>query len=296
MPLGHWNVLIFVFANVSYETLILEGLFGSFCKCLARNAPFGSFRCPFLRMSRRKRSFWKVSLSVFANVSHETLLLEDFGVRFCECLVRNAHFGRSLCQFLRMSRTKRSCCKVSLSVFANVSHETLLTVSVFAALREDGSVVCWGEPELGGDSTGVQGKLKEVKEIHATRGGFAGLLQDGTVVTWGDPCHLRVDGSAVQDELKDVQEIHSSGNAFAALLTSRRVVTWGHDDYGGDSSSVQNQLQNVQALGACGDGFTAILADGSTVSWSSPHAQYPTFDQTIDRMHKSLKDVRQLCA
>ena len=178
MPLGHWNALIFVFANVSYETLILEGLFGSFCKCLARNAPFGRFRCPFLRMSRtkrsfwkvslavfanvshktllledfgvcfceclarnapfgrlrcpflrmsrRKRSFWKVSLSVFANVSHETLLLEDFGVRFCECLVRNAHFGRSLCQFLRMSRTKRSFCKVSLSVFANVSHETLL--------------------------------------------------------------------------------------------------------------------------------------------------------------------------
>ena len=74
-------------------------------------------------MSRTKRSFWKVSLAVFANVSHD---LEDFGVRFCECLVRNAHFGRSLWQFLRMSRTKRSFWKVSLSVFANVSHETLL--------------------------------------------------------------------------------------------------------------------------------------------------------------------------
>ena len=138
--------------------LILRGLFVSFCECLARNAPFGRSLCQFLRMSRNapfgrslcqflrmsrtKRSFWKVSLSIFANVSYETLLLEGLFVSFCECLARNAPFGRSLCQFLRMSRTKRSfwkvsLCqflrmsrtkrsfwKVSLSVFANVSYET----------------------------------------------------------------------------------------------------------------------------------------------------------------------------
>ena len=128
VPLRHWNALIFVFANVSYETLILEdfweiflsvfanvshetlileGLFVSFCECLVRNAHFARSLCPFLRMSRMKRSFWKFSWSVFANVSHETLILEGLFVSFCECLVRNAHFGRSLCPFLRMSRTKR---------------------------------------------------------------------------------------------------------------------------------------------------------------------------------------------
>ena len=110
VPLGHWNALIFVsliledfweiflsvFANVSHETLILEGLFVSFCECLVRNAHFGRFPCPFLRMSRMKRSFWKFSLSVFANVSYETLILEGLFVSFCECLVRNVHFGRSL--------------------------------------------------------------------------------------------------------------------------------------------------------------------------------------------------------
>ena len=41
VPLGHWNGLIFVFANISYETLILEGLFVSFCECFVRNAHFG---------------------------------------------------------------------------------------------------------------------------------------------------------------------------------------------------------------------------------------------------------------
>ena len=121
-----WKVSLSVFANVSYETLILEGLFVRFCECLVWNAHFGSFPCPFLRMSRTKRSFWKVSLSVFANVSYETLILEGLFVSFCECLVRNAHFGRFLCLFLRMSRTKRSFWKISLSFFANVSYETLV--------------------------------------------------------------------------------------------------------------------------------------------------------------------------
>ena len=105
VPLGHWNVLIFVFANVSYETLILE-------------------------------DFWKISLSFFANVSYETLILEDFFVFFCECLVRNACFGRSLCQFLRMSRTKPSFWKISLSFFANVSYETLVLEGLFVSFCE----------------------------------------------------------------------------------------------------------------------------------------------------------------
>ena len=121
-----WKISLSVLANVSYETLILEGLFVSFCECLVRNAHLGRSLCPFLRMSRTKRSFWKVSLSVFANVSYETFILEGLFVSFCECLVQNAHFGSSLCQFLRMSRTKRSFWKVSLSVFANVSYETLI--------------------------------------------------------------------------------------------------------------------------------------------------------------------------
>ena len=131
-----WKISVSVFANVSYETLILKGLFVSFCECLVRNAPFGRSLCQFLRMSRTKRSFWKVSLSVFANVSYETLILGDFFVSFCECLVRNAHFGRSLCQFLRMSRTKRSFWKVSLSVFANVSYETLILEGLFVSFCE----------------------------------------------------------------------------------------------------------------------------------------------------------------
>ena len=149
VPFGHWNAVIFVFANVSYEALIFGGLFVSFCECLVRNGHFGRSLCQFLRMSRTKWSFWKVSLSVLANVLYEMVIFEDLFVSSCECLVRNGHFGRSLCQFLRISRTKRSFWKVSLSVlrmsrkkllfwklslsiFASVSYETLILEDLFS--------------------------------------------------------------------------------------------------------------------------------------------------------------------
>ena len=63
------------------------------CVSDARNLGETAFG-PVLRMSRTKRSFWKISLSFFANVSYETLVLQGLFVSFCECLVRNAHFGR----------------------------------------------------------------------------------------------------------------------------------------------------------------------------------------------------------
>ena len=58
----------------------------------------------------------------------------------------------------------------------------------FAAILEDGSVVTWGDPDGGGDSSAVQGKLKSVQQIQAVHYGFAAILEDGSVVTWGTPC------------------------------------------------------------------------------------------------------------
>ena len=83
------------------------------CRMRETYRPIGETAIVSLRGT--KRSFWKVSLSVFANVSYETLILEDFFVLFCECLVRNACVGRLPCPFLRMSRTKRSFWKIFLT-------------------------------------------------------------------------------------------------------------------------------------------------------------------------------------
>jgi alpha-tubulin suppressor-like RCC1 family protein len=59
------------------------------------------------------------------------------------------------------------------------------TDSAFAAILADGSVVTWGDPDFGGDSSQVQDQLKNVHQIQATESKFAAILFDGSVVSWG---------------------------------------------------------------------------------------------------------------
>ncbi|SGZ16046.1 Putative uncharacterized protein, partial [Moritella viscosa] len=89
------------------------------------------------------------------------------------------------------------------------------TSSAFAALKKDGSVVTWGNDDLGGDSSAVAGELTDVSVIYSTDAAFAALKKDGSVVTWGSS--WGGDSSAVAGELTDVSVIYSTDAAFAAL-------------------------------------------------------------------------------
>lgn len=57
----------------------------------------------------------------------------------------------------------------------------------FAALRLDKTVITWGHPDCGGDSSAVQGQLHDVHQIQAAGDAFAAIVKEGKVVTWGDP-------------------------------------------------------------------------------------------------------------
>ncbi|OLP78416.1 putative E3 ubiquitin-protein ligase HERC2 [Symbiodinium microadriaticum] len=139
--------------------------------------------------------------------------------------------------------------------------------AAFAALLGDGSVVTWGRPESGGDSSAVQEQLKDVQQIQASSSAFAAVLGDGSVVAWGEHDYGG-DSSGVQQQLQNVQQIQACYGAFAAILGDGSVVTWGDRDAGGDSSAVQEQLKHVQQIQASNDGaFAAILHDGSVVTW-----------------------------
>jgi len=74
----------------------------------------------------------------------------------------------------------------------------------------------------GGDSSNVQGQLKNVQQIQATDWAFAAVLDDGSVVTWGDP-DVGGDSSAVQRQLKNVQQIQATRGAFAAIRICRHL-------------------------------------------------------------------------
>ena len=61
------------------------------------------------------------------------------------------------------------------------------TNSAFAAILADGSVVTWGNPINGGDSSAVKNQLRGVQQIQATEFALAAILADGSVVAWGHP-------------------------------------------------------------------------------------------------------------
>ena len=64
-------------------------------------------------------------------------------------------------------------------------------------------IVTWGNPEAGGDSSTVQGKLLKVQQVYATAHAFAAILADETVLTWGRP-DSGGDSTPVQGPLRNV--------------------------------------------------------------------------------------------
>ena len=144
--------------------------------------------------------------------------------------------------------------------------------SAFAALKDDGSVITWGDSRYGGDSSGVADQLGSgVVQIFSTVRAFAALKDDGTVVTWGDS-GLGGDSSGVADQLgSGVVQIFSTSHAFAALKEDGSVVTWGSSERGGDSSGVTDQLSSgVDTIFSAASVFAALKEDGSVVTWGNP--------------------------
>ena len=119
----------------------------------------------------------------------------------------------------------------------------------FAAILADRSVVTWGDPDFGGDSSGVQDRLRGVRDVQASNRCFCDALAS---------IHRRP-RSTVTSSL-------SLGCAFAAVLYDGSVVTWGSPRYGGDSRRVQEQLTKVEKIqsagGAFGAAFAALRSDG----------------------------------
>ena len=150
-----------------------------------------------------------------------------------------------------------------------MSVEVLGSVYSFAALKDDGSVVTWGNNESGGDSSAVADALSSgVINIYSNEGAFAAVKDDGSVVTWGDTTYGG-DSSAVSAELANgVNEIIATQSSFAALKDNGSVVTW--PDTAGDSNYItatDKLTGGVISIFSTSNAFAAIKEDGSVVTW-----------------------------
>ena len=160
----------------------------------------------------------------------------------------------------------------------NISVSSQYMRGAFVALREDGSVVTWGDAGYGGDSSGVASKLDgtvKVTSIVASRSvtsegmAFAALREDGSVVTWGNPSYGGDSSEVLSRISSGVKEVFATGSAFAALKNDGSVVSWGNtSNWDSNSGAALDSLQSgVKTIYSNIGAFAAVKNNGAVVVW-----------------------------
>ena len=144
------------------------------------------------------------------------------------------------------------------------------TLAAFIALKNDGSVVAWGDAFSGGD-TGQASTLltRDVEKIFTAPQAVAALKTGGTLVPWGNP-HRGGDARTVSQGLaSNVTTVFSNHQAMAAVKADGSVVVWGLKGGGGapDASTKSALSSGVKKIYSTERAFAALKGDGSVVVW-----------------------------
>ncbi len=127
----------------------------------------------------------------------------------------------------------------------------------FAALKQDGSIVAWGNPNYGGANAPTD---KGYVKIYSTANSFAALKSDGTISTWGGYYSENTNIPIGEG----YTEIYSTGSAFAALKQDGSIVAWGNPNYGGANAPTDKGYVKIYSTA---NSFAALKQDGSIVAW-----------------------------
>ncbi|EGM70822.1 hypothetical protein [Shewanella sp. HN-41] len=152
-------------------------------------------------------------------------------------------------------------------------HHIYSNKGAFAALRQDGSVVTWGDRQCGGDHSAVAGELVNVKTIFASanRCGFAALTQDHRLVIWdmGDAPSL------LKDKLTQVADFVMHDDLFAAIKRDGSVISWSIVDGSLDELTQgiysAPEMKDVLSVSINDAAFAALKQDGTVVTWGSAY-------------------------
>ena len=74
-------------------------------------------------------------------------------------------------------------------LYAGHSSGEFLNNSAFAVIKDDGSVLTWGNSAAGGSISAIATELNgtiDVAQIYSSDYAFAALRNDGSVVAWGE--------------------------------------------------------------------------------------------------------------
>ncbi|BDU39211.1 hypothetical protein [Vibrio nigripulchritudo] len=143
--------------------------------------------------------------------------------------------------------------------------EILNTTTAGAVLREDGSVITWGE-DVSSDISSVKEKLTQgVVTIGNSLEDFAALKEDGSVVRWG---RLVADNLDESRFASGVKELHFGGQGLAIIKEGGELITWSHCCHGMDPSSVLSKLQSgIEKVLFISSSIAALKDNGELVTW-----------------------------
>lgn len=144
----------------------------------------------------------------------------------------------------------------------------------FTFVKEDGSLLVWGNIQNGGNATSVK-YLTDVVAVYSNQYAYVAVRSDGSLFAWGNPLYGG-DISGVISKFSSsllLTSIYSTATAFAALYSDGSVMTWGLNSGGGDSSGVSGLINGSIPVTAIystkGGAFAAVREDGSVVTWGN---------------------------
>ncbi len=127
--------------------------------------------------------------------------------------------------------------------------EVFRTRGAFGALKQDGSLVVWGNAGRGGDPTDLTGVGAGVKTLADLNSNFiADILESG------------------------VEKVFSNRDAFAAIKTGGQAVVWGGISRGGDPINQSSQPNVGSLIDNDSNGRADILESGVVKVFASEHA------------------------
>lgn len=158
----------------------------------------------------------------------------------------------------------------------------------FAALRSDGTVVCWGCVDDINVNTSTsnnisigQVDLTNCSDIIANQYGFVALKKNGTAVYWGAMSQWPSPTSELHNLVKIYAAYGSAGYAFAGLRNNGHVVMWGKTSVG--VSTTLTSTSPIIKVYPIEYGFILIRANGNvhngltnTVLYTLPVGSYVT--------------------
>lgn len=190
-----------------------------------------------------------------------------------------------------MSDASHGLTAAQLASLNNVS-SIASTEGAYAALKNDGTVVAFGDPDTGGDASAVQSQLNNVVQLAGTDYDFVALRKDGSIVPWsGAFGWLTPDSSQV---VSGAQSLVLNGAVGVAINGSNTAMAFGdlNSISAADSSSLNaaGLLNNVQRVYASRTAFAALKADGTVAGWGDPQRM----SASLNQVQSALTGVTQI--